>query len=429
MSVPLIDHLAHKLEHRSARSILEERSVVSESGSDIRIDKPYTGLAVAECSSLENKGWFIAKQILSIGGIVDAPPSRAAMPREQVHLINMASYDFLGLGSHYDVVRAAKEVMDRFGVGAGTSQSSDPVLNLEDDVNRFTGSKAALATGSRQDAWFSLLGAIVDDRDTIYIRAGGDPVLRAAAQASGAQVIDHGPRSMTSAGSAPRDPRFTVVIADSVDLESGTVNSLQPVMEFAESHKALVVIDETGGLGVRGPWGRGVIEEQGLWERVPVIVSGFGCGLGASAGAIIAGNREVVEAVRQARTGHTYTDQLSPGSAAAVSRAIVLAMQDPALRDRLALNIGRFSERVAAGGVALADSDYPIQSSVIPRSDRAAGFAEIARAKGISMPSPATTRSGDLRLRFMISAAHTPEQIDMAASAVVEVFDELNGTP
>ncbi len=428
MSVPLIDHLAHKHEHRSARSILEERSVVSESGADVRIAKPYTGLAVAECSSIENKGWFMAKQILSIGGIVDAPPSRAAMPREQIHLVNMSSFDFLGLGSHYEVVRAAKEVMDRFGVGTGTFTSSDPLLNLEDDVNRYTGTKAALVTGSRQDAWFSLLGEIVDERDTVYIRAGDDPVLRAAAHASGAQVIDHGPRSLQSAGNARRDPRFTVVIADSVDIETGVINNLQPVIDFAESHNALVIIDETGGLGVRGPWGRGVIEEQGLWERVPVFVSGFGCGLAASAGAVVAGNKEVVEAVRRARAGRVYNDQMSPGAAAGVSRAIALAMKDHVLRDRLAANIGNFRDKVSSGGVNLMQSDYAIQSTVIARSDSALGFAEETRAKGLFVSPPAPTRSGELRLRFMISADHSVEQIETAANIVAETVNELSET-
>jgi 8-amino-7-oxononanoate synthase len=351
-------------------------------------------------------------------------------------LTDFCGNDYLGLASHRDLVAALSRTAAAEGVGTGAahlvSGHRSEHAALEEELADWTGRERALlfSTGvmANLGALQALLGA-----DTMPIWGRGSSLcvqdrlnhasLIDGAQLAGAELrrYPHG-----DAGGAARqlDARTglpALVATDGVFSMDGDVAPLPALADVCRTRGALLYVDDAHGLGVLGPQGAGSVSAAGLGTAdVPVLMGTLGKALGC-AGAFVAGDAAVIEAIAQFARTYVYTTAMPAALAAATRAAVRLVRFDrDGRRDRLAANIARFRAGAAQLGLPLMASATAIQPLAMGTPAAATAAASALEAAGflvVAIRPPTVPRDGS-RLRITLSALHTPDRIDALLNAL-----------
>jgi len=194
------------------------------------------------------------------------------------------------------------------------------------------------------------------------------------------------------------------------------------LLELAQRHDALLVLDDAHGLGVLGEAGRGLSSVDSLAGHDRLIEVGT-CGKAlGSYGAFILGTTEAIDGLRQRLRTMTYSTAL-PLSVCAASIAALHVLQQGDLLRLLHENIHFFKSSAAAQGLVLMPSETPIQPLVLGDESAAIKAAERLREQGFFVPAirPPTVPEGTARLRITLSAAHSQEDISALVQALAKV--------
>jgi glycine C-acetyltransferase len=217
--------------------------------------------------------------------------------------------------------------------------------------------------------------------------------------------------------------RTILVATDGVFSMDGDIAPLGEICDIAEAFGALVMVDESHATGFVGRTGRGSIEHCGVMERVHVVTGTFGKALGGASGGFTAAKKEIVELLRQRSRPYLFSNTLPPPVAAASLAAIRMLAESTERRDRLEANTQRFRTQMTAAGFDIRPGVHPIAPVMLGDARLATEMADALLKKGIyviGFSFPVVPR-GQARIRVQLSAAHTPEQIDRAVAAFVEV--------
>jgi 8-amino-7-oxononanoate synthase len=181
-----------------------------------------------------------------------------------------------------------------------------------------------------------------------------------------------------------------------------------------------LLVDDAHGLGVLGPQGRGSVAQAGLGvDEVPILMGTLGKAFGTF-GAFVAGSDDLVETlIQQART-YIYTTAPPPAVACATRAALQRVREDDWRRVHLQQLIGRFRSGARELGLALCDSQTPIQPLIVGTARRALQLSQALRERGILITAirPPTVAEGSSRLRITFSAAHSDAQVDRLLAAL-----------
>jgi glycine C-acetyltransferase len=218
-----------------------------------------------------------------------------------------------------------------------------------------------------------------------------------------------------------------LVVSDGVFSMDGTVANLRGIVELAERHGAMVMIDECHATGFVGATGRGTPELHGVRGRVDIITGTLGKALGGALGGFTAARREIVALLRQRSRPYLFSNTLPPSVVGAGIAVFDLLSSTTELRDRLEANTKRFRAAMTAAGFEIRPGEHPITPIMLYDERLAHDFAARLLEKGIyvigfSFP---VVPKGKARIRVQLSAAHTAEHIDRAVTAFTEVGREL----
>ena len=184
-----------------------------------------------------------------------------------------------------------------------------------------------------------------------------------------------------------------VVATDGVFSMDGDVAPLDTLAKPRQAHKAWLVVDDAHGLGVLGANGRGVGGAFRLGaDAVPVLVGTLGKAFG-SFGAFVAGSRELIEFLMQKARPYIYTTALPQPVAAASRKALEIAQREPWRRERVLALTARFRKAAREAGIALLDSNTPIQPVVLGSSEAALQAQQGSTRGGLSGSSHPRTHS------------------------------------
>jgi len=207
----------------------------------------------------------------------------------------------------------------------------------------------------------------------------------------------------------------------------GTIANLKAIVELAERHRALVMIDESHATGFVGRSGRGTPELHGVRGRVDIITGTLGKALGGALGGFTAARREIVALLRQRSRPYLFSNSLPPSVVGAAIAVFDLLSHTTELRDRLEANTKRFRAAMAAAGFEIKPGEHPIVPIMLYDERLAHDLAARLLEKGvyvIGFSFPVVPK-GQARIRVQLSAAHTAEQIDRAVAAFAEAGREL----
>jgi len=345
--------------------------------------------------------------------------------------LNFSSNNYLGLASHPAVKKAAQEAIDRYGLGAGASRliSGNLALDeeLEEKIARLKGAEAALVFNSGYQANLGIIPALAGD--AIFSDALNHASIIDGCRLSRAKTVVY-PHCDTAAledalQKAPAAGR-KLIVTETLFSMDGDEAPLAEIVELAERHGALTMVDEAHATGVFGPNGAGVAAKLGLGGRVTVQMGTLGKALGGF-GAYAAGSKELRELLINKSRSFIFTTSLPPPVLAAASAAIDLLYQEPQRRLALWHNIRALKEGLKGLGFSTGKSESQILPLVLGDAEKCMAFSERLLEKGVFAQGirPPTVPEGSSRLRITLMATHTHEHLHQALKAFEEIKSEI----
>jgi 8-amino-7-oxononanoate synthase len=216
-----------------------------------------------------------------------------------------------------------------------------------------------------------------------------------------------------------------LIVTESIFSMDGDEAPLRGIVELAEKHDAIVMVDEAHATGIYGANGAGVVAQLGLSERVLVQMGTLGKALGGF-GAYVAGSRALRELLINRCRSFIFTTSLPPAVMAMAIAAIDLVKKEPERRERLWENCRRLKQGLSQLGFELGKSQSPILPLIIGDATTCMEFSAKLLERGVFAQGirPPTVPVGTSRLRTTVMATHTREQIDSALNIFQEVKDQ-----
>jgi 8-amino-7-oxononanoate synthase len=341
-------------------------------------------------------------------------PQRAHVRVDGRDYLAFCSNDYLGLASHPELVRAAAEGAERFGVGAGASHlvlgHSEAHQALEDALARFVRLPAALFFSTGYMANLGLVTALAGRNAAVFADRLNHASLNDAALLSRADFkryphldLEHLERQLGESDAATK-----VIVSDAVFSMDGDIAPVRELCELAEAHDAWLVLDDAHGFGVLGREGRGVLDESGVRSERIAYMATLGKAAGVY-GAFVAGAPELIDLLVQSARTYVYTTATPPLLAHVLLKSLDIVRADEWRRSRLADLVRTVREGLAGSRWRLAPSSTPIQPLVVGGSAEALALSESLAARGFLVPAirPPTVPRGTARLRISLSADHS----------------------
>jgi 8-amino-7-oxononanoate synthase len=346
-------------------------------------------------------------------------------------MVMFASNDYLGLSSHPEVLAAVREILDTYGIGAGSSRVnvgySGAHRSLEAKLAQRWGKEAALLFPTGFDAVSSSISALCGPGDRVIMDASSHACIIDGAQRSGAAVkwFRHNDPARLEAQlrrARERTMGGILVVVEGAYSMDGDVAPLHELVPLCKAYGARVMVDEAHAIGVVGSGGHGAVEHFGLQEEVDLIVGTFSKALGATGGFVVA-DRPVITYLNYLSTRIVFSAAFPPILAHAVSRAIDLMEEDGALRERLTDNVRYFSQGFRNLGLPLPDVQVGAVPVRVHRDEVMVDFASDLYDAGIftyPIVYPSVPR-GRSMFRLAVQAGHSRDDLDQA----LEVFHRL----
>jgi len=357
-------------------------------------------------------------------------PSEARRPgivvRGGKEFVDFSSNDYLGFSSHPSVVAAAKDALDRYGVGAGASRLMSGDLSvhheLEEEVAAFKGTERALVFNSGYHANVGIVPALFGRHDLVIADALSHASQLDGALLSRATIIRfrHNDTEHLSALLEKHRDKFRkcLVMTESVFSMDGDLAPLRDMVEICRRHRCFFMVDEAHAAGIFGAHGRGRVEAEGLAGEVDLVMGTFSKALGGF-GAYIAASRVIVEFLVNSARSFIYSTALPAPVIAANLAALRLCIAGEARGVDLLRRSSEFREKLRAKGWIVVGGSQ-IVPVVVGESGRAVELADSLFKRGfLVLPvRPPTVPEGSARLRLSITAAHADFQINGLLEAI-----------
>jgi 8-amino-7-oxononanoate synthase/acyl carrier protein len=351
-------------------------------------------------------------------------------------LINFSSYNYLGMSGDPEVSRSAKEAVDQFGTSVSASRlvSGQKTIHteLEREISQFIGVEDSVVFVGGHSTNESTIGHLFGSGDLILHDALSHNSIIQGAILSGARrrPFPHNDwEALDELLSELRnDYRRVLVVVEGVYSMDGDYPDLPRFIEVKHRHQCFLMVDEAHSIGTMGPTGRGIGEYFGvnpcdvdLW--MGTLSKSFG-----SCGGYIAGCREVIEYLKYTAPGFVYSVGLPPANAAAALASLRLLRRQPERARQCIARAQLFLEEARRRGLCTGLSENtPVVPVVIGNSAHALRLSRQLFERGINVQPilyPAVEESG-ARLRFFVTATHTPEQIHTTVQAVAEELAKI----
>jgi 8-amino-7-oxononanoate synthase len=347
-------------------------------------------------------------------------------------VINFSSNNYLGIANHPALAAAAKEAIDRYGCGSGASRliSGNMALHeeLEDRLAKFKGTEAALVFNSGFQANTGIIPTLAGEGDVILSDALNHASIIDGCRLSRAETVVYGHCDLDRLETALKQAagaRRKLIVTETIFSMDGDEAPLIGIVELAEKHDAVVMVDEAHATGIFGPHGAGVVSKLGLGDRVLVQMGTLGKALGGF-GAYVAGSGTLRELLINRCRSFIFTTSLPPAIMAMALAAIDLVEREPERREALWTNCRLLAQGLKQIGLSRGEIQSPIVPLIIGDADGCMRFSEQLLERGVFAQGirPPTVPAGTARLRVTLMATHSRDQIDKALGAFKEVKDQ-----
>jgi len=349
-------------------------------------------------------------------------------------VINLASNNYLGLTTHPKLREAAIEATRKYGVGSGAVRTISGTMSLhmelEERIARFKNVEACVVFQSGFAANAGTVAAVLGPEDHIISDELNHASIIDGCRLSKAKIHvfphkDVAAAEKTLAG-LESVPGRKLLITDGVFSMDGDIGPLPGLVEAAEKHGAIMMIDDAHSSGVLGRNGRGTVDHFNLHGRVQIQVGTLSKAIGVLGG-YVCGSRDLIEFLYHRARPFLFSTSHPPAVAASCIAAFEVLEQEPERIQRLWDNTKYFKAGLTSAGFNTGMSETPITPVIVGEAPVAHQlsrelFNEGVLATGIGFP---TVAKGKARVRTIVTAAHTREELDRALEAFRKVGKKL----
>ncbi len=343
----------------------------------------------------------------------------------------LCSNNYLGLAEDPAIAAAVDESIQRDGVGAGASRlitgTMAAHLEAEEALADFVGAPAAVLFSSGYAANVGTVQALTGEGDVVFSDALNHASLIDGARLSKAEVHVFSHRDLDHLQALLREhrpgKRRALVVTDGLFSMDGVAAPVAQLAELARHHDAGLMVDEAHALGVLGPEGRGVCAAAGV--RPDVLIGTLGKSFG-SAGAFVAGTRELGLLIRNRARSFVYSTAPPPMIARAAVAALHLVRRADERRTVLLQHADTLRTELRRLGFDVKSGSSQIVPVLIGSNDRTMRLSAKLLERGVFVQGirPPTVADGTARLRLTPMATHRQEHIERAIDAFASLADD-----
>jgi glycine C-acetyltransferase len=330
---------------------------------------------------------------------------------------------------------AAKKAVDEWGVGPGAVRTIAGTMKLHEELEKklaeFKKVEAVIALQSGFNANQAVIPTITSEQDAILSDELNHASIIDGVRLSKAKRYVWKHRDIRDLEEKLKQAdsegaRYKLIITDGVFSMDGDLAPLPEIVELAEKYNAMVMVDDAHGEGVLGSHGRGIVDHFGLHGRVDIEIGTISKALGVIGG-YVAGKKELIEYLKQRARPFLFSSSLSPADVAAAIEAVKILEESDELVNRLWENAKYFKEEMKKLGFDTGQSETPITPVMLYDAKVSSEFSKRLFEEGIFAQSIGypTVPKGKARIRVMISAVHTKQDLDFAIEKFEKVGKEL----
>ena len=350
-------------------------------------------------------------------------------------VLNFCANNYLGLSSHPKVTEAAKKYINLRGFGMSSVRficgTQDIHKELEAKISKFLGTEDTILYAAAFDANGGVFEPLFNEQDAIISDALNHASIIDGVRLCKAQRYRYEHNNMEDLETKLKESahlRSRIIVTDGSFSMDGTIAQLDKIVELAEKHDAIIMIDECHSSGFIGKTGRGTHEYRGVMGKIDIITGTLGKALGGASGGFTSGRKEVIEILRQLSRPYLFSNTLAPSIVGASIAVFDLLSETTELRDQLEINTKYFRTKMTAAGFDIKPGDHPIVPIMLYDAVVAQNFAAKLLEQGIYVIGfffPVVAK-GQARIRVQLSAAHDQQHLDKAIAAFTKVGKELS---
>lgn len=357
-------------------------------------------------------------------------PNQAEIMLNGKSVINLSSNNYLGLATHPRLKKAAIEAVEKYGVGSGAVRPIIGNMDIHEELEvilaKFKKEEAVMVFQSGFNCNAGVIQSITNKGDLIISDALNHASIIDGVKLSKADraVFKHSDMEDLERilKEKRKDYNTVLIITDGVFSMDGDIAKLPKIVELAEQYEALTYVDDAHGSGVLGEGGRGTVDHFNLHGRVDFTIGTLSKAIGVIGG-YVAGSKVMKEWLLHRARPFLFSTSLPPAAVGAIIEALNVLMESTELTERLWDNARFFKERLGKLGYNTGESETPITPVIIGEEGKTLEFSKRLMEAGV-FASPIvfpTVPKGTGRVRCMISAGHTEEQLARA----VEIFEKV----
>jgi glycine C-acetyltransferase len=357
-------------------------------------------------------------------------PQGAWLTVDGQRALNFCSNNYLGLANHPRLVQASQRAVEKYGVGPAAVRSiagtMDLHIKLEERLAAFKGVQSAITFQSGFTANLAVIPALVSKDDAIFSDELNHASIIDGSRLSGARILRYAhcdPQDLQRQLSENRAayPR-AIVITDGVFSMDGDIAPLDQIYAVTQQYEAVLMVDDAHGEGVLGRGGRGIVDHFDLHGKVDIEVGTLSKAFGV-VGGLVAGNPLVVEWLRQRGRPFLFSSAMTVPDTAACLEALDILEESTELVDKLWDNTRYFKVEMRRLGFDIGQSITPITPVMLGEAPLAQQFSRQLFENGVfamALGFP-TVPHGKARIRVMISASHSKDDLDQGLDAFARV--------
>ena len=344
-------------------------------------------------------------------------------------LLNFCANNYLGLANHPRIKAAAKKAIDDYGVGPGAVRTIAGTMGLhielEQRLAQFKKAEACITFQSGFSANLATIPALVGRGDVIFSDELNHASIIDGSRLSRAKIVRYNhtdPADLRAKIEETSEYNRRLIITDGVFSMDGDIAPLDKIIEVAEDHDILLMVDDAHGEGVLGKGGRGIVDHFDLHGRVDVEIGTLSKAFGV-VGGLVSGKQVIVDWLRQRGRPFLFSSAMTVPDTAACLEAVNVLEESTELVDRLWDNAAIFRQAMQQMGFDTGFSQTPIVPVMLGEAPLAQAFSRRLFEEGVfamAIGFPTVPR-GKARIRVMNSAAHSRDDLEQA----LETFDQV----
>ncbi len=349
-------------------------------------------------------------------------------------VLNLTSNNYLGFANEPRLKEAAKKALEEYGIGPAAVRTISGTMSLhlilENALAEFKKAEAVISYQSGFKSNLSVIPAIVGRGDVIFSDELNHASIIDGCRLSRAEIIRYAHADVDDLKKKLSENRHkyrrALVVTDGVFSMDGDIAPLPDIVKVAKEYDAIVMVDDAHGEGVLGKGGRGIVDHFSLHGEVDIEIGTMSKAFGV-VGGYAASSSVVVEYLRQKSRPFLFSSAMTVPDVAACLEAVRILQESEDRVKKLWENANYFKEKMREAGFNTWKSQTPITPIVIGDEKTTQEFSKRLFDEGIFVQAIVypTVPKGTARMRVMISAIHTKDDLDFAVDKFIKVGKEL----